>query len=87
MNEDTIKLVIDIIGWGGMILLLAAYFLLTKGKWSGKSKSYQWCNIFGCIMLGSNALYYKALPSVGINVIWLFIGIWALWNMTRTPEH
>ena len=50
MREDEIvKMAIEIAGWIAAVLILAAYGLLSAGKLTGKSVSYQVMNIVGAI--------------------------------------
>jgi hypothetical protein len=72
------KILIDVVGWLGAALLLLAYFLVSTGRMRGVTIRYQALNIVGSILLGTNAFYYGALPSVGIDVAWIGIGVMAL---------
>ncbi len=69
---------IDVGGWLGAALLLLAYFLVSAGRVRGASVRYQALNIVGSLLLGTNAFYYGAMPSVGIDVAWIGIGVLAL---------
>jgi hypothetical protein len=77
----TTDLFIDIIGWIGALLILAAYALLTAGRLTGQSALYQWMNVFGAIGFVANGLWNGAYPSAGLNIVWIFIGLFALWRM------
>ena len=67
---------IDIIGWIGSILLVAAFAYNLSGKLSTQSFAYLLLNIIGSICLIANGWYHWALPSVGINVVWVvFAGL------------
>ena len=72
------KLMIDVGGWLGAILLLLAYFLVSTKRVGGASIRYQSLNVVGSILVGANAFYYTALPSFSVNVVWIMIGIAAL---------
>ncbi len=72
----SVELGINIIGWAGALALLIAYLLISSGKTHGKSYLYQGLNIFGCIGFIINTGYSGTLPSVGLNVIWLGIGLY-----------
>lgn len=72
------KLAIEIAGWVAAALILAAYGLLSAGKLTGKSVSYQVMNVVGAIGFVVNSGYNGAIPSATLNVIWLGIGITAL---------
>ena len=73
-----IEFTIDVLGWIGAALLLLAYAFVSNGKLSGHDRAYQAMNVLGSILLIINSTYYGALPSVGVNVVWIFIGLAAL---------
>ena len=72
------RLIVDGLGWSGAIILVVAYFLVSHGKWPGDSVKYNGFSIAASLLVGLNALYHGAIPSVGLNVIWMLIGINAL---------
>jgi hypothetical protein len=72
------KLIIDVGGWMGAIMLLLAYFLVSTKRASGTSIRYQGLNVVGSVLVGANAFYYSALPSFSVNVVWIMIGVAAL---------
>jgi len=71
-------LAVEVMGWTGAFLLLLAYFLLTKKKISSKSLHYQGMNLVGSVLVGVNAFFNGAYPSLMINVIWLIIAFWGI---------
>ena len=77
-------MLIEIVGWLGAFLVLAAYGLLTLGKLRGSSLSYQLMNLFGSTGLAVNSFWNGAFPSVGLNVIWMGIGVFALLKMAKS---
>lgn len=77
---------IDVGGWLGAGQLLLAYYLVSAGKVRGSSIRYQALNIVGSLLLGSNAFYYGAMPSVGIDVAWIGIGVLALIHRRSRPQ-
>ena len=79
-------MLIDIIGWGGSLCVLAAYGLLSMHKLTAKSKLYHWLNIIGSICLIANTVFYFAYPSAFVNIVWLLIAIFALINIFRTKK-
>ena len=81
------QLVIEGLGWIGAAAVVVAYYFVSHQKWLGGSLKYQLCNIGGSILVGLNALYHKALPSVLINVVWLVIGLNALRIFQRQSER
>lgn len=72
------KLLIEVIGWAGAGMILAAYALLSAGKMSGRSVSYHVLNVVGSLGFIINSGYNGALPSAALNVIWFGIGIFAI---------
>ena len=75
------KLLIEVIGWAGAVLILVAYGLLSAGKLSGRSVSYQVMNVVGATGFVINSGYNGAIPSAALNVIWVGIGVVALVKM------
>ena len=80
---DHITLFIDIVGWIGAALIVAAYFLVSTGRTAGTALGYQLMNAAGSVLVGANAFYFGALPSAGINVVWLGIAIAAIVKRPR----
>ena len=74
-------ILIEIAGWAGAILILLAYVLLTLGRIQAQSVAYQAMNVFGAAGFIVNGLANHALPSATLNVIWLSIGVYALWRI------
>ncbi len=72
------KMAIEVVGWVGAALILVAYGLLSAGKLTGKSVSYQVMNVVGAIGFVLNSGYNGAIPSAALNVIWVGIGVFAL---------
>lgn len=68
------QIMIDVIGWAGMISLLLAYGLLTARKVGSASWQYQVLNLVGAVCIMTNTAYYQAWPSVALNVVWFIIG-------------
>jgi hypothetical protein len=77
-------MILEIIGWLGTILILVAYFLVSIKKIGPTSEKYQLLNLFGAIGVGLNSLVHRALPSVGINLVWILIAIYALIRSCKT---
>lgn len=74
---------VEIVGWAGAILILAAYGLLSAGKVDGQSRVYQWMNVLGAAGFVANGWWHRALPSTTLNVVWMLIGGIALWRIMR----
>jgi hypothetical protein len=73
-----LKSFVDIAGWAGAALILGAYGLISAGKMQARSTLYQWMNVLGAIGFIINSGWNSAWPSVGLNVVWLGIGVAAL---------
>ncbi len=80
----TLDILMEVVGWIGGALILAGYFLLSNGKLDAKSPTYQWLNVIGAIGFIANSSWNGAWPSAALNVIWVGIGVVALWRMFGT---
>jgi hypothetical protein len=72
---------IEVVGWAGAGLILAAYLLLSMGRLTGQSRAYQWMNVVGAAGFVVNGWANGALPSATLNVVWMAIGLTALWRI------
>jgi hypothetical protein len=80
------KVAIEIIGWTGALLILAAYALLSAGKLRAQSLTYHLMNILGAAGFVVNSGWNGALPSAAMNVVWIGIGVYAVYQLRRrTP--
>ncbi|MBN1658639.1 MAG: hypothetical protein JXA93_09575 [Anaerolineae bacterium] len=77
------NLAVDVLGWVGAAALLSAYGLVSTKRLDGDSVRYQGLNLAGAGLLIVNSLYYGAYPSVGVNAVWIGIGLLALWRVRR----
>jgi hypothetical protein len=76
----------EVVGWIGGALILAGYFLLSAGKLDAKSPTYQWLNVVGAIGFIANSSWNGAWPSAALNVIWVGIGVVALFRIFSRRE-
>ena len=75
-------------GWAGALLILSAYLLLSMGRLSGQSALYQAMNVAGALGFVINSWWHGAVPSASLNVVWAFIGVFALWRiMLRRAQN
>lgn len=72
---------IESIGIMGAMMVLGGYFLLSANYLDSNSVVYQLLNIIGSILLLGYSIYKKAWANVGINFIWMVIGLFALVNI------
>lgn len=77
------KLFVDVVGWAGALLIIAAYALLSTGRLEGRSRLYQWMNVVGSVGFIINSGWNGAYPSAALNVVWIGIGLYAL---LRQPQ-
>lgn len=77
------ELAVEAAGWGGALLILAAYLLLSMEKVTGQSRLYQGMNVVGAAGFVVNGWWHGAIPSASLNVIWMLIGAAALVRIAR----
>ena len=75
---------IGVIGWIGAAVLIDAYWLVSTRRTTGNSGAYQVLNLVGAILVLANSLWNGAYPSVGVNAVWIAIGLHALRPRGRT---
>ncbi len=78
---------IDILGWIASVLIVGAYFLNIRGRWSAQSKWYILCNLVGGAFFIINTAYHGAYPSALVNVVWVIIAIFSLWKLARNTAE
>jgi hypothetical protein len=74
----------DLLGWAGALGILAAYGLLTVGRWRGDSLRYQGVNTVAAVALVIWAVSISAWQSVLLNVVWASVG---LVGVVRAVRH
>jgi hypothetical protein len=78
-----VQIAVEVAGWAGALLILFAYLLLSMGKLTGQSLTYQGMNIVGAAGFVINGWWHGALPSAALNVLWLLIGAIASWRILK----
>lgn len=68
----------QLIGWMGSLMLILAYFLLSRGKVKGGNVSYQILNLGGAIFIGVNVYAQEAWPALFLEFVWAAIALAAL---------
>ena len=76
-------LLIEAAGWGGAVLILASYVLVSMGRLEGRSAAFQWMNVVGSAGFVVNSGWHGAIPSTALNVVWLAVGLFTLWTLSR----
>ena len=77
------ELAVEAVGWIGAALILLGYLMVTTGKLTGQSAVFQWMNVAGAAAFIVNGWWHGALPSTALNVIWMGIGVVALWRISQ----
>jgi hypothetical protein len=77
------QIAVEVAGWIGAALILGAYALLSAGRLTGKSLTYQLMNVVGAAGFVINGWWHGALPSAALNVLWLLIGAVASWRILK----
>lgn len=71
-------MIYEIIGWAGTLAILLAYSLVTLHRLESTSKQYQLLNLFGALGIIINSIIHNAIPSVGLNIVWMIIAAYGL---------
>lgn len=72
-----------VIGTGGAILVLLAYFLVSNEKVTSASVPFQLINLVGAGLLTTYALLLQGWSLVALNGIWAIIALVALVRIRR----
>ena len=78
-----VEIAVELVGWAGAALILFAYLLLSAGRLTGQSLSYQAMNVLGAAGFIVNGWWHRALPSAVLNILWLGIGVLASWRILK----
>jgi len=81
-----VKLLIDIIGWIGSIMVIAAYGLNSYQKIKSNSLVFLLLNLVGGIFLIIYSVYYTAYANTFINVVWVIIAVPAIIQLIRKKK-
>ena len=82
----TLDVLMEVVGWIGAVLILAGYALLTAERVTARSVSYQAMNEVGAAGFIANGVWHKAWPSAILNIIWVGIGVVALFRIYGKRE-
>ena len=72
------KICVNIAGWGGMILIILAFSLVSFEKIVPTDMSYQLMNLFGAFGIVVTALSKRDYPPAVLNVVFGLIALVAL---------
>ena len=68
----------DVVGMFGLFILLAGYYLLSKGIFRSDKKLYYLLNCFGSSFLLISLYYTPNIPSIVMQVAFVMISIYGL---------
>ena len=80
------ELLIEILGWTGSVLVIAAYALNSYQKIKSDSIVFQLMNLSGGAFLIIYTLYKGAFASTVINVVWVVIALSAIGRALLTRK-
>lgn len=75
------------IGWLGVVFCTLGYFLLSVKIIKADSLIFQLLNIIGGLCLVTIALESDDMPNAVANLLWMFIGLYALGRQLRTHAN
>lgn len=70
-----------ILGWVGAISSMAAYYLVSSGRFAPDSLRYHALNMSACAMLAVACLATGSWPSMVTNVLFIAIGVRMTWKV------
>ena len=77
------KILIDITGWLGSLVILISY-ALSLSKTRDYSISNRYLNLLGGLMIAFNCYYYNAIPSFVSNLLWSLIAVCSMHRAKRS---
>jgi hypothetical protein len=80
------QIILASIGWLGVVLCTVGYLLLSMKVIKAESLGFQLLNIVGGLCLVATAVDSDDMPNAVANVLWMFIGVYALGRQLRTQS-
>jgi hypothetical protein len=77
------QIILTSIGWLGVVLCTVGYLLLSTKVIKAESRSFQVLNIVGGLCLVATAVDSNDMPNAVANLLWMFIGVYALGRQLR----
>lgn len=78
MQPQTATLLFDIVGTVGVVLILAAYFLVQNGRITADMLVYPLLNLAGALLLLISLMWSWNTPSVIIELCWITISLYGI---------
>ena len=72
--------VMEVCGWLGGLVLICGYAMVSFGRTRAQGKVFQGLNLLGSLTMAANSAWHHAWPSASVNVIWIGVGLGALWR-------
>jgi len=69
----------------GVLMVLTAYFLVSSGRLTARSRGYQGLNLAGGLIIAAYSWLLLAWASVILNVVWAAIATTSLIRNRRRP--
>jgi len=80
------QMILASIGWLGVILCTVGYLLLSMKVITAESRIFQLLNILGGLCLVATAVDSDDMPNAVANLLWMFIGVYALGRRLLTQS-
>jgi hypothetical protein len=78
------QMILTSIGWLGVALCTVGYLLLSMKVIKAESRGFQLLNIIGGLCLVAIAVDNNDMPNAVANLLWMFIGVYALGRQLST---
>ncbi|MDB5127097.1 hypothetical protein [Mucilaginibacter sp.] len=80
------QIILASMGWLGVVLCTVGYLLLSMKVIKAESLGFQLLNIVGGLCLVATAVDSDDMPNAVANLLWMFIGVYALGRQLRTQN-
>ncbi len=81
------KLMIDVIGWCGSLMVILAYGLNSYQRIRSDAAAFLLLNFIGGTFLIIYSVYYTAYANTFINVVWVLIAVPALLRLAAKKHR
>lgn len=66
---------IELLGWTGTLLIVGAFFLVSRGKVDPKGRTYLLMNLAGSLGVGIDVYTDRSWPALTLQVVWILIAL------------